>query len=220
MTKSITESGRRIRLVILGLLAHIKGFGKTREEMASLVFMADNANATRAGETITGVSYNRISSGELAPPASDDGVFERVFDELADTELTVHPGYAPWLPEIPPDRYRLGLDEYDKGYKAASSLGYSERDVIMGVARRYGELNVAELGAVARETRAYKSSSPGEIKFGRSEDVIARERWANEQPGMAEFKADAFAALAEMDGKEWITDEELMRELGESERGA
>ena len=166
------------------------------------------------------VSYYRISSGELAPPASDDGVIERVFDELAETELTVHPGYAPWLPEFPPDRYRFGLDEYDKGYKVASSLGYSERDVIMGVARRYGGLNAAELGAVARETRAYKRSSPGEIKFSRSEDVIARERWANEQPGMAEFMAEALAALAEMDGKEWIIDDELMRGFGESERGA
>ena len=220
MTKSITESERRIRLVILGLLAHTKGFGKTREEMAAPVFMADNANATRTGETITGVRYNRISSSELAPAASDDGVIERVFDELAETELTVHPGYAPWLSETPPDRYRLGVDEYDRGYKAASSLGYDERDVIMGVAWRYGGLNAAEFGAVARETCAYKRSSQGEIKFSRSEDVIARERWANEQPGMAEFKAEALAALAEMDGKEWITHDELMRGFGESERGA
>ena len=178
MTKSITESERRIRLVILGLLAHIKGFGKTREEIAALVFMADNAHARRTGESVTRAGYNRVmGAGDLRAAVSDDGVIERVIGELAATELTVHLSYAPWSAEPPPERYRLGVDEYDKGYEAAKSLGMSES--VRGAAKRYGGLNAAELGEGARETQAYRRSSPGVIKFAPSETFIARERWMN-----------------------------------------
>lgn len=224
MSENATEARAKIRLTILALLAQIKGFGKTRDEIAALVFLTDNANAVQTGETVTGATYNRLDgpimgSCNLGAPSSDGLVIESVLGELIAEELTTHPGYAPWLDASPEDRYRLDPDDYSKGYAAGKELGARAADSVRSVANRYGGLSREELWAVIMVTRAYKRSLPQEIAFERSESVIAAQRWRESQPGFQEFKEQALAALKDMEGKEWITHEELMRELGEPGRG-
>lgn len=224
MTENANETRGKIRLTILALLAQIKGFGKTRDEIAALVFLTDNANAAQTGETVTGATYNRLDgpimgSSNLGAPSSDGLVIESVLDELIADDLTTHPGYAPWLAKTPEDRYRLDPDDYSKGYAAGKELGARAADSVRSVARRYGGLSRDELWAVITVTRAYKRSLPQEIAFSQSESVLAARRWHESQPGFQEFKEQAVAALKDMEGKKWITHEELMRELGGPERG-
>lgn len=224
MSENATETRGKIRLTILALLAQIKGFGKTRDQIAALVFLTDNANAAQTGDTVTGATYNRLDgpimgSSNLGAPSSDGLVIESVLGELIAEELATHPGYAPWLDTPPEDRYRLDPDDYPKGYAAGKELGVRAADSVRSVARRYGGLSRDELWAVIMVTRAYKRSKPQEIAFTQSESVIAARKWHESQPGFQEFKEQAIAALNDMEGKDWITHEELMRDLGEPKRG-
>lgn len=211
MIADMKEKEAAIKGVILGLLAHIKGFGKTRSEMAVMVYLADNILARGTGESITGAVYFK---GEIEP-RSEDGIVERAFDSLAADELTIRVGYAPWREIKPADSYRLDIDEYPKGYAAAKALGAARADAIRMAADRYKGLRLSELRAVARDTDAYKGADEGgALVFERSANSIARERWEKADPRVQEFKAQAAAALKDMKGKEWISHEDLMADLG------
>ena len=195
----------KTRLVIRGMLALLKKRVR-RENLAELIYLADNKYYVNTGKSITGIQYIR---GEHGPVAEGDLIAKQV-DCLVDAGLVCK---APDPFKRDGVSCRYWVEEPGAVWREVkAAVGMGDEDMLRDIVRQYGKISSAsELAAISKHTSAYKSTRPSErIYFKQSRRAIEVNRWLDSIDGLQE---EVERGLADIEAGRWVTDDELMAKL-------
>ena len=198
----------KTRLVIRGLLALLKKRAR-RENLAELIYLADNKYYLNTGKSITGVQYIRAKHG---PVAEDDLITAQV-DCLVEAGLVCK---APDPFKRDGVSHHYWVEEPSAVWQEVkAAVGMGPEQILLGIVMEYGRISAAsELAALSKHTDAYKNARPSErIQFKQSERAIERQKAFRAHPQYHEFVADVKQGLADFEAGRWVSHEDLMAEL-------
>ena len=180
-----------------------------RENLAELIYLADNKYYLNTGKSITGIQYIR---GEHGPVSEDDAITKQVDCLVEDGLVCKAPdpfkrdgvSHHYWVEEPSPVWQEV---------KAA--LGMGPDQFLLGIVMEYGKISSAsDLAALSKHTDAYKNARPNEhIRFEQSERSIYLQNKLRSHPKFPEFAAGVRRGIADFQAGRWISDEDLMTEL-------
>lgn len=195
----------KTRLVIRGMLALLKKRVR-RENLAELIYLADNKYYVNTGKSITGISYIR---GEHGPVAEGDVIIKQV-DWLVEDGLVCK---APDPFKRDGVSCRYWVEEPGAVWREVkAAVGMGDEDMLRDIVRQYGKISSAsELAAISKHTSAYKNARPAErIYFKQSRRAIEVNRWLDSIDGLQE---EVERGLADIEAGRWVSDDELMAKL-------
>ena len=191
----------KTRLVIRGLLALLRNRTR-RENLAQLIYLADNKYYESTGESITGIRYIRAKHG---PVAQDDAIIKQV-------DCLVKDGLVCKAPDTF-DRDALSHhywveDPKSVWHEVKATIGMGDEDMLRDIVRQYGSISSAsELAAISKRTAAYKNARPGErIQFKQSRRAIELQSMLDSNP---EFLAEVERGFADLEAGRWVWAEDL-----------
>ena len=200
----------KTRLVIRGMLALLKKRVR-RENLAELIYLADNRYYVNTGKSITGIRYIR---GEHGPVAEGDVIIKQV-DWLVEDGLVCK---APDPFKRDGVSCRYWVEEPSAVWREVkAAVGMGPEQIMIGIVWQYGRISPAsELAALSMHTPAYKNASPSErIQFKQSERVIERQKAFRAHPRYPELVEDVKRGLADFEAGRWVSHEDLMAEISD-----
>ena len=199
----------KTRLAIRGMLAQLRKRVRP-ENLAQLIYLADNKRYEYTGESITGIHYIRAKHG---PVAEDDVIIKQVDCLVEDGSgmQSPRPIRSRW--HIPPLLGRKTQAIVWQEVKAAVGMGPDQ--FIIGIVMEYGSISSdSDIAAISKNTSAYKNASPTErIQFKQRERAIYLQNKLRSHPKFPEFAAGVRRGFADMEAGNWVSDDELMAEL-------
>ena len=198
----------KTRLAIRGMLAQLRKRVRP-ENLAHLIYLADNKRYEYTGESITGIQYIR---GKHGPVAEDDLIAKQV-DCLADAGL---------ICKMPDPFKRDGVshhywveDPKNVWQEVKAAVGMGPDQFIIGIVMEYGGISSAsDLAAISKRTAAYKNARPTDpIRFKQRERAIYLQNKLRSHPEFPAFVEDIKRGLADFEAGRWVSDEDLMAEL-------
>ena len=188
----------KTRLVIRGLLALLKKRVR-RENLAELIYLADNKYYLNTGKSITGIQYIRGKHG----PVAENDIITAQIDSLVEAGLICKA----------PDPFKRDGVSHHYWVEAPSAVwqevmaavGMGPEQILIGIAWQYGRITSAsELAALSAHTSAYKNASPSErIQFKQSERAIERQKQFRAHPRYQEFVEGVKQGLADFEAGRW-----------------
>jgi uncharacterized phage-associated protein len=191
---------KKTRATIQGMLALLKRkLGRT--ELVKLVYLADNRFYESMGRTITGNLYTWDRYG---PNAVSHAIANEA-DELANlgaVRMVVRQSM------YGSDVYQYWVDDPTRAWAAAASvLDEGERQILMDVARQYGQMSLRDLVKNSKETRPFKKAQQYDL-LTLEQDENARQMSAR-LGSDGEFLEEVKLGLEDADRGRWVWDEEL-----------
>lgn len=194
----------KTRLVIRGMLALLKKRVR-RENLAELIYLADNRYYVNTGKSITGIQYIR---GEHGPVAEGDAIIKQVDCLVEDGLICKAPD--PFKRDGVSCRY--WVEEPSAVWQEVkAAVGMGAEQILIGIVWQYGRISPAsELAALSMHTPAYKNARPSEpIHFKQSERVIERQKAFRAHPRYHEFVAGVKQGLADLEAGRWVWAEDI-----------
>ena len=194
----------KTRLVIRGMLALLKKRVR-RENLAELIYLADNKYYVNTGKSITGIRYIR---GEHGPVAEGDVIIKQV-DWLVEDGLVCK---APDPFKRDGVSCRYWVEEPSAVWREVkAAVGMGPDQFLLGVVMEYGKISSAsDLAALSMHTPAYKNASPSEhIRFKQSERAIYLQNKLRAHPKFPEFAAGVRRGLADLEEGRWVWAEDI-----------
>ena len=193
---------------ILGMLAQLRKRVRS-ENLAQLIYLADNMRYEYTGASITGIHYIR---GKNGPVAEDDLIVKQL-------DCLVKDGLVCKAPD-PFDRDGVSHhywveDTSDVWQEVKAAVGMGPDQFIIGIVMEYGNISAAsDLAALSKNTSAYKNANSTErIQFKQRERAIYLQNKLRSHPKFPEFAAGVRRGFADMEAGNWVSDDELMAEL-------
>ena len=194
----------KTRLVIRGMLALLKKRVR-RENLAELIYLADNKYYVNTGKSITGIQYIR---GEHGPVAEGDVIIKQL-DCLVEDGLVCK---APDPFKRDGVSCRYWVEEPGAVWREVkATVGMGPDQFLLGAVMEYGKISSAsDLAALSMHTPAYKNASPSEhIRFKQSEYVIERQKQFRAHPRYHEFVEGVKRGLADLEEGRWVWAEDI-----------
>ena len=194
----------KTRLVIRGMLALLKKRVR-RENLAELIYLADNKYYVNTGKSITGIQYIR---GEHGPVAEGDLIIKQV-DCLVEDGLVCK---APDPFKRDGVSCRYWVEEPSAVWQEVkAAVGMGPEQIMIGIVMEYGKISSAsDLAALSMHTPAYKNASPSErVQFKQSERAIERQKQFRAHPRYHEFVAGVKQGLADLEEGRWVWAEDI-----------
>lgn len=198
----------KTRLAIRGMLAQLRKRVRP-ENLAQLIYLADNKRYEYTGESITGIQYIRAKHG---PVAEDDVIIKQV-------DCLVKDGLVCKAPD-PFDRdgvsHHYWVEDTSVVWQEVkAAVGMGPDQFIIGIVMEYGSISSdSDIAAISKNTSAYKNASPAEhIQFKQRERAIYLQNKLRSHPKFPEFAAGVRRGFADMEAGNWVSDEDLMAEL-------
>ena len=194
----------KTRLVIRGLLALLKKRVR-RENLAELIYLADNKYYLNTGKSITGIQYIRAKHG---PVAEDDLITAQV-DSLVDAGLVCK---APDPFKRDGVSHHYWVEEPSAVWQEVkATVGMGPDQFLLGIVMEYGKISSAsDLAALSKHTDAYKNARPSErIQFKQSERAIYLQNKLRSHPKFPEFAAGVRRGLADLEEGRWVWLEDI-----------
>lgn len=198
----------KTRLAIRGMLAQLRKRVRP-ENLAHLIYLADNKRYEYTGESITGIQYIRAKHGPLA----EDDLIAKQLDCLVEAGLVC---------KMPDPFKRDAVSHYywvedpqNVWQEVKAAVGMGDEDMLRDIVRQYGNISSAsELAALSKRAAAYKNARPGEpIRFKQSERVIELQNKLRSHPEFPAFVEDIKRGLADFEAGRWTSDEDLTAKL-------
>ena len=207
-TQDHTDRIAKTRLAIRGMLAQLRKRVRP-ENLAHLIYLADNKRYEYTGESITGIQYIRGKHG----PVAEGDLISKQLDCLADAGLVC---------KMPDPFKRDGVSHYYwvedpqnvwQDVKAAVGMGPDQ--FIIGIVMEYGGISSSsDLAVLSKNTTAYKNARPTEpIRFKQRERAIYLQNKLRSHPEFPAFAEGVRRGLADFEAGRWVSDADLMAEL-------
>ena len=188
----------KTRLVIRGMLALLKKRVR-RENLAELIYLADNKYYLNTGKSITDIQYIRAKHG----PVAEADLITKQVDCLVEAGL---------ICKAPDPFMRDGVSHHYwveepsavwQEVKAAVGMGPDQ--FLLGIVMEYGKISSAsDLAALSKHTDAYKNARPSEhIRFKQSAHAIERQKQFRAHPRYQEFVEGVKQGLADLEEGRW-----------------
>ncbi len=180
-----------------------------RENLAELIYLADNRYYLNTGKSITGIQYIRAKHG----PTAEADIITTQLNCLVDAGLVCK---APDPFKRDGVSHHYWVEEPSAVWQEVeAAVGMGPEQILIGIAWQYGRISAAsELAALSAHTAAYKNASPSEhIRFKQNERAIKRQKAFRAHPRYHEFVEGVKQGLADFEAGRWVSHEDLMAEL-------
>ena len=185
---------------ILGLLRR----PASRTQLVKLVYLADNKFYESLGRTITGGQYIWDA---CAPKSEGDAIAaaaERLADDGEIRRARIQPG------DDPEDSAacEYWADDPTEAWRSTDpALNDGERQILMGIVRKYGRYNAADLAELSKETPPFKNAAQYDrLQFVQSARAIEIQKMIAADP---DFIAEVMKGLEDEKAGRWVWDDEL-----------
>ena len=176
-----------------------------RENLAELIYLADNKYYVNTGKSITGIQYIR---GKHGPVAEGDLIIKQV-DSLVEADLVCK---APDLFKRDGVSHHYWVEEPSAVWQEVkAAVGMGPDQFLLGIVMEYGKISSAsDLAALSKHTDAYKTACPSEhIQFKQSERAIYLQNKLRSHPKFPEFAAGVRRGLADLEAGRWVWLEDI-----------
>lgn len=207
-TQDHTDRIAKTRLAIRGMLAQLRK-RVCPENLAHLIYLADNKRYEYTGESITGIQYIRGKHG----PVAEDDLIAKQLDCLVEAGLVCKMP-APFKRDSVSHYYWVENPQ-NVWQEIKAAVGMGDEDMMRDIVRQYGNISSAsELATLSKRAAAYKNARPGErIRFKQSERVIELQNKLRSHPEFPAFVEDVKRGLADFEAGRWMSDEDLTAKL-------
>ena len=190
----------KTRVVIQGFLA-LLGKKILRTELVKLVYLADNAFYESTGRTITGNGYMWDHHG---PNAIGSAIVSEA-NELANLG-TIR--MAERLSMYGGDAYQYWIDNPNYAWEiVVSRLDAGERQILMDVVNKFGELNMSSLVKRSKETQPFINAQQYDVLQLKQNENAAK--LIKKLDAVGEFLEEVESGLEDAEKGQWVWDEEL-----------
>ena len=194
----------KTRLAIRGMLALLKKRVR-RENLAQLIYLADNKYYVNTGKSITGIQYIRAKHG----PVAEDDIIAKQLDCLVEAGLVCK---APDPFKRDGVSHHYWVEEPSAVWQEVkAAVGMGPDQFLLGIVMEYGKISSAsDLAALSMHTDAYKNARPNEhIHFEHSERSIYLQNKLRSHPKFPEFAAGVRRGLADFEAGRWVWLEDI-----------
>ena len=188
----------KTRLAIRGMLALLKKRVR-RENLAELIYLADNKYYVNTGKSITGIQYIRGGRG----PVAEDDIIAKQLGCLVDAGLVCK---APDPFKRDGVSHHYWVEEPSAVWQEVkAAVGMGPDHILLGIVMEYGKISSAsDLAALSKHTDAYMNARPSEhIQFKQSERAIERQKQFRAHPRYHEFVEGVKRGLADLEEGRW-----------------